>query len=118
MCRVNQNRICTPCMTVYLIKIIFTKYRTYTVYKWFWPTVVLNIRHAVYALGQCIALRGAQFNLCCNFQAQASVVNNHLFINKNDSRRFFQGLWKVRTSLSLVVCPHCTRTMAVCAKGG
>ena len=42
MYRVGQNRIYTPYMTVYLV-ISLPKYCIYTVYKWFWPTLHMNV---------------------------------------------------------------------------
>ena len=40
--RVGQNRIYMPYMTVYLV-ISCPKYRIYTVYIWFWPTLLLTL---------------------------------------------------------------------------
>ena len=47
MCRVGQNCIYTPYMTVYLV-ISLPKYRIYTVYIWFWSTLCmcLHIRES------------------------------------------------------------------------
>ena len=42
MYRVGHNRIYTPYMTVYFV-ISLPKFRIYTVYIWFWPT--LQVRH-------------------------------------------------------------------------
>jgi len=45
--RVNQNRIYTPYMTVYMV-ISLPKILYYSVYIWFWPT--LQKRHLYLAL--------------------------------------------------------------------
>jgi len=47
MYRVGQNRICTRYMTVYLV-IFLPNYRIYTVYIWFWPTLVMYLNLAAY----------------------------------------------------------------------
>ena len=41
LCRVGQNRIYTPYMTVYLV-VSLPKYRIHTVYIRFWPNLVIK----------------------------------------------------------------------------
>jgi len=43
ICRVGQNHIYSPYMTVYLV-IFCRKYRTYTVYIWLWPTLCIQVK--------------------------------------------------------------------------
>ena len=47
--RVDQNRICAPYMTVYLV-IPCPKYLYYTVYMWFWPTLYMYTVFIIYSI--------------------------------------------------------------------
>jgi hypothetical protein len=53
--RVGQNRINTPYMTVYLVISLWfpcQKYRIYTVYIWFWPTLIVLLRQCLWCTPQ------------------------------------------------------------------
>jgi len=56
MTRVGQNRVYTPYMTVYLV-VFLPKYRVYTVYIWFWPTLRMTYYTLTYSNQQGWVIR-------------------------------------------------------------
>jgi hypothetical protein len=63
MCRVGQNRTCTPYMTVYLVISLPKIPYIHRIYIWFWPTLAMCCRDV---MGKICVGRGLDEKMCTN----------------------------------------------------